>query len=445
MELNHNSSDMPKGSKKTLSKQQTGLIAVAAAIVLLACGFAYQSWQISQLRTANASAAINAGGNSAPSQADALPAEKAALIDGILQLNNTLDSAALAELSEQELMQLQLAGAPGMPIGLNAAAYAAEEYAGTLEIDSITWTGEPDFDDAFPCYDIELHHITKGDFDYEVDAFTGEIIRGERDIFIPNITISPDSDITDAVSLPNTQDIPEAAEVPNGINQVQAKKTALYDAGIAEEDTEYCNVKLEYENGRPEYYEVEFYADGVEYEYEIDPYNGSILKSTKESGYVPPVSPSALMTADQAAAIACSAAGVEAENVASMKTKLDWDDNTRIYEVEFVYDGTKYEYELNAADGTILKSDQEAATRAQASQTLPSAPPASYTYIDSSAAQKAALQHAGVSASEAKNLKCELDEDHGLSRYEIEFNVGKTEYEYEIDAVTGVVLKAEMD
>ena len=39
----------------------------------------------------------------------------------------------------------------------------------------------------------------------------------------------------------------------------------------------------------------------------------------------------------------------------------------------------------------------------------------------------------------------ELDRDDGRLVYEIEFHVGRTEYDYEIDAASGTVLKADMD
>ena len=61
------------------------------------------------------------------------------------------------------------------------------------------------------------------------------------------------------------------------------------------------------------------------------------------------------------------------------------------------------------------------------------------------AAKAAALSNAGVSESEVTRLKCELDRDHGSYKYEIEFNVGRTEYEYEVDAYSGAILKAEQD
>ena len=65
--------------------------------------------------------------------------------------------------------------------------------------------------------------------------------------------------------------------------------------------------------------------------------------------------------------------------------------------------------------------------------------------ISAEAAKSTALAHAGVSASNVYEFKCELDRDDGVSLYEVEFKSGGMEYEYEIDAYTGAVLKAEQD
>ena len=51
----------------------------------------------------------------------------------------------------------------------------------------------------------------------------------------------------------------------------------------------------------------------------------------------------------------------------------------------------------------------------------------------------------GVSSSNVRYEKTELDYDDGRQKYEIEFRVGNMEYEYEIDATSGNVLKAEKD
>ena len=47
--------------------------------------------------------------------------------------------------------------------------------------------------------------------------------------------------------------------------------------------------------------------------------------------------------------------------------------------------------------------------------------------------------------STATVVKCELDEDDGRWVYELELRDGRTEYECDINAVTGVILDWEVD
>lgn len=61
------------------------------------------------------------------------------------------------------------------------------------------------------------------------------------------------------------------------------------------------------------------------------------------------------------------------------------------------------------------------------------------------AAAAAALAHAGVSADEVRQLECEPDLERGAAVYDIEFRVGAMEYDYEVDAATGVILKAQRE
>ena len=66
-------------------------------------------------------------------------------------------------------------------------------------------------------------------------------------------------------------------------------------------------------------------------------------------------------------------------------------------------------------------------------------------YIGEEKAKQVALGDAGVLASNAQRLKVNFDFDNGRGEYEVDFNVGKTEYDYEIDAVTGVILDKDVD
>ena len=134
--------------------------------------------------------------------------------------------------------------------------------------------------------------------------------------------------------------------------------------------------------------------------------------------------------AEACKAIALQHAGVSAADAVFTKTELDRDHGISYYELEFYTSSASYEYEISAVDGSVLSSDQE------------SHPQASYTLDE---AKSIALSDAGVSQSQAVFHKAEQDEDDGRLIYELEFQVGGVEYEYEIDASNGAILKSERD
>ena len=60
-------------------------------------------------------------------------------------------------------------------------------------------------------------------------------------------------------------------------------------------------------------------------------------------------------------------------------------------------------------------------------------------------AKAAALKHAGLKEADVKRLRVELDRERNYLVYEVDFDAGKYEYEYEINAETGKVVKAEKE
>ncbi len=52
-----------------------------------------------------------------------------------------------------------------------------------------------------------------------------------------------------------------------------------------------------------------------------------------------------------------------------------------------------------------------------------------------------ALKHAGLEESQVRHLHAEKDYDHGKLEYEVDFHYDRWEYDYDIDAATGAILK----
>ena len=216
----------------------------------------------------------------------------------------------------------------------------------------------------------------------------------------------------------------------------RAKEIALADAGLTEADTQYLRTKADYDDGRS-VYEVEFYADGVEYDYEIAAADGRILSTDYDAEGLRAGAPSGDgIGSDRAKEIALADAGLAEADTQYLRTRADYDDGRSVYEVKFYADGTEYDYEIAAADGAILSKDYDAEGLSYQSGSSAEAA------LTEAEARAIVAERAGV---EGTFRELKLDRDDGRLVYEGEMRSGRTEYEFEIDAVTGAVLSWEVE
>ena len=212
---------------------------------------------------------------------------KAALVNRVLALNATLKFDALAKLSVEELKDLAEAGAPAMPIGMDAARSAAEEYAGTTAMDSVTAEVDPELDESPAHYEVELQ-TARGEFKYLVDAYTGKVLSGQKDLLAAvsasNETTKPSAQKPASASNETTKPS-DQKPAPSGtvqdIGYAKAKSIALNHAGLRENQAYDMDIELDDEDGTL-IYEVEFKSGNMEYDYEIDAASGAILKHETE-------------------------------------------------------------------------------------------------------------------------------------------------------------------
>ena len=143
------------------------------------------------------------------------------------------------------------------------------------------------------------------------------------------------------------------------------------------------------------------------------------------------------ITADRARELALQHAGVSAADAVFLQTKLDREDGVVCYDVEFYSGSTEYDYDIDALTGAVLSFDHDLDN-----YTIHPSSSAQEELISAAKAQEIAL---GRAPAGAKVVKCELDRDDGRYVYEVELREGRTEYECDVNAVTGVILKWEVD
>lgn len=234
--------------------------------------------------------------------------------------------------------------------------------------------------------------------------------------------------------------------------------------------------------------------------------NGQLTPS--DTSATPSPDGSQLLSMDAATKIACEDAGVSTDGLNSLHARLQEGDAGKEYAVTFATTEKSYQYYIAATDGMILEKivdtiNQGSDTQlSSSSETLPdaaattvpdlvtpsepsatpedlptpqptSAPKATVTPAAASTpkptpaptstpkptqvapdgsgklmqdeAVEIARKDAGVSKNDLRNLKVELDYEDGVQVYEIEFDAGDWEYDYEVAVLDGKILKRESE
>ena len=380
---------------------------------------------------------------------------KAALIRALIAQDATLSFDTLAPLGVNEITLI--ADSRGLTaeevtrtgtasqkayIGEEQAKAAACAHAGVTQEQVSFSTTELDCEAGLFVYEIEFI-VDQTEYDYDIDARTGAVVKYSSETY------------GEAQS--------SAAGNAAYIGEAQARAAAFTHAGVSASDATAVQAKLDIDDGQAKY-EIVFFVGTTEYDYDIDARTGAVLKAERET-YSSPAggaspdsgsgssgsasSASGYIGEDRARSIALEHAGVSASEASGITVKLDRDDGRAEYEVKFLAGTSSYDYEIDATTGAICKAEREekggSAGSSGSSSGSSSSGSSSSDYIGESRAKSIALGHAGVSASEASGMRVKLERDNGRMEYEVEFSVGRREYEYEIDAVTGKILKADSE
>ena len=142
-------------------------------------------------------------------------------------------------------------------ISREKAEAAALKDAGVKRADVTFEKSKLDRDGDRAVYDIEFYSAEK-EYDYEIDALTGEILKREQE---PRQT--------------------SGASGQSLIGVEKAKKLAAEHTGLTVSQVKFTECELDRDDGRV-VYELEFRCGGEEYEYTVDACSGAILEAERD-------------------------------------------------------------------------------------------------------------------------------------------------------------------
>ena len=251
-------------------------------------------------------------------------------------------AASIPQQSSQEQTQMI-----PMEEAQEAALKAADIVAADADISATTLSEVA----GVACYKVEF---TSGEYAYAytINAETGAVMEMS----------SQEQNAQASGTQTETADPAAPAPAQNAtgtgtVDEAAAQKIALEHAGVKAADATITKSKLDYEDGR-QVYDIEWYAGGAKYDYEIAADTGEIISSAYEEKTMGADSKNVTVSEADAKKTALDrVSGATDKDL--YEWKLDYDDGRPEYEGKIIYGGTEYEFTIDAATGSVMEWDAE--------------------------------------------------------------------------------------
>lgn len=258
-------------------------------------------------------------------------------------------------------------------ISMDAAQSAALDAANIEAADANFSATTLDDVAGITCYKVDF---SAGGYDYaySINAESGEVLEASYheqagaaalpDGSTGTTTTQPSTtkpNVGAVTTAPAQTNTPNTGSATGAVDKDKAQEIALAHAGIKAADATITKSKLDYDDGR-QIYEIEWYANGAKYDYEIAVATGEIVNSGYEAKTVVGTGSSA--TVSEATAKQTALARVSgATDKDIYEWKLDYDDGRPEYEGKIIYGGTEYEFTIDAASGNVTEWEAETLNR----------------------------------------------------------------------------------
>ncbi len=250
----------------------------------------------------------------------------------------------------------------------------------------------------------------------DIDAVNGNIVKFSQNILDESVQ---NPDIPSIITEEQAKEIAVSFAFPNGTDGVTVN---------------FLKTKLDYEKGKF-VYEIEFTADGNEYEFEIAASDGTILDVEIDKKDVTPPQSGEFITREQAIEKVKTLAGEDALILDVEIEKERKNGETRYYyEIEVKANGKKTEYLVDAVTGEVTLNEEYAGNPADPTPAL-----------TEEEALQIALDNFKLTEDMLTYKKIKLEREDGRLCYEIKLLVGNVEYKMTLDARTGTIVEQEID